>query len=130
MTSTVAPAAFPPNQVEPYQYWARVDRIVDGDTLDVIVELGFEITIKARVRLAGVDAPEIHGVPHSSDEYQAGLKAKRHVEHLAPHQSWVELRTYKSGNREKYGRWIAAVYADGTNIADDLITNGLAEPHT
>lgn len=130
MTSQVAPATYPPNRVDPYQYWARVQRVVDGDTIDVTVELGFEITIKARVRIAGIDAPEMHGVPHTSHEYQAGLKAKQHVEQLAPPQTWVELRTYKARNREKYGRWIAAVYANGTNIADSLINAGLATPHT
>lgn len=126
MNQLVRSAENDPTVVQPYQYWARVERVIDGDTLDLTVELGFETSVKARARLAGVDAPEVYGVRHDSAEYAAGVKAKEFLDQLIPPQSWVEVRTYKSRNREKYGRWICDVFLRGTNVAEELIGRGLA----
>ena len=63
-----------------YRYRAELDRVVDGDTLDVVIDLGFYIRIKERIRLEGVDTPEIYGVPQDSEEYRRGMEAKKYVE--------------------------------------------------
>ena len=54
--------------------------MVDGDTLDVVIDLGFYIKIKERIRLEGLDTPGIYGVPEGSEEYRRGLEAKEYVE--------------------------------------------------
>jgi micrococcal nuclease len=52
-----------------YRYRARLGRVVDGDTIDVLIELGFYVTLRERVRLEGIDTPEIYRVPKDSEEY-------------------------------------------------------------
>ena len=53
-----------------YRYRAEFDWVVDGDTLDVLIDLGFYIRIKERIRHEGVDTPEIYGIPQDSEEYR------------------------------------------------------------
>ena len=72
-----------------YRYRAELDRVVDGDTLDVLIDLGFYIKIKERIRLEGMDTPEIYGVPQDSEEYRRGMEAKE----------YVERRLVENGNR-------------------------------
>ena len=55
-----------------YRYRAELDRVVDGDTLDVVIDLGFYIRIKERIRLEGMDTPEIYGVPPGFGGVQKG----------------------------------------------------------
>lgn len=91
-----------------WTYRARVIRVIDGDTLDLEVDLGFRVYHQVRVRLADVDAPEPRG-----DERERGLEAKAFVEEWAEllrHGSEWPLRiaTAKVG---KYGRWLASVQA-------------------
>ena len=57
-----------------YRYLAELDRVVDGDTLDILIALGFYIRIKERIKLEGVDTPEIYGVPQDSEEYRSRVK--------------------------------------------------------
>ena len=52
-----------------YQYKAKVERIVDGDTIDVVIDLGFKITTNQRIRLAGINTPETYNVKKDSEEY-------------------------------------------------------------
>jgi micrococcal nuclease len=117
-----------PEVICPYQYWARVVRIVDGDTVDLEVSVGFELSMKARFRLLGVDAPEMFGVRHTSDEYTRGVAARDCLQALAPPDSWVEIRTYLSANREKYGRYLCNMYVDGRDLAEQLVAAGVAKP--
>ena len=56
-----------------YRYRAEVGRVVDGDTIDAVIDLGFYIEITERLRLEGLDTPEIHGVAHASEEYKKGI---------------------------------------------------------
>ena len=55
-----------------YRYRAELDRVVDGDTFDVLIDLGFYIRIKERIRLEEVDTPEIYGVPPGFGGVQKG----------------------------------------------------------
>ena len=85
-----------------YEYKAKCINVVDGDTFDFIVELGFHIQTKIRVRLAGINTPEIRGT-----EKEDGLRIKRYVEDILLNKE-VTLRTEKTG---KFGRWITVVLA-------------------
>ena len=114
--------------VNPYQYWGKVVRVVDGDTVDIEVELGFEVKFFGRFRLIGVDTPEIFGVKKSSEEYKQGKKAAEYVESVIPPGTWVEIRTY-AGPREKYGRWLCEIFVDGSNLNQDLIDKGYAQKY-
>jgi len=59
-----------------YNYNARVLRVVDGDTLDLMISLGLHVQVKERCRLLGVNTPETFGVKKGSVEYKAGMSAK------------------------------------------------------
>jgi micrococcal nuclease len=109
-----------------YEYHATVRRVVDGDTLDLRIDLGFTVHVEIRVRLGRVDTPEVHGVKKSSEEYARGKVASEFV------AQWLQeadafgvpiiIRTQKTG---KYGRWIAEVLdTDGVCLNDVLIEKG------
>lgn len=113
-----------------WNYRARVVRVVDGDTLDVEVDLGFRVCTKIRLRLADVDTPEIYGVKKGSAEYEKGAAASQFT------KDWVEenqddghvfIETQKGTG--KYGRWLAVVSpgtGEGPTLNDALIASGHA----
>ena len=85
-----------------YEYRATVDRVVDGDTVDFIIDLGFHIKIKIRGRLEGVDTPE-RGHP---DWAKATAICDQLLTEKAADNEYVTIHTTKTG---KYGRWIVRV---------------------
>ena len=107
-----------------FHYKARVVKIVDGDTIDVDIDLGFGITKRERVRVFGIDAPELH----VKAEALAGIQAKALVVDWVAKYSNVELRTVK--DNDKYGRYLAEVWhPEGGSLADALLRAGLASPY-
>lgn len=96
--------------------WCQIDRVVDGDTLDVTIDLGFSVYSTERVRLAGVDTAEIYGTKKESDEYKLGIEQSQFV------KNWLDdrLTDYpypfiietKKDNRGKFGRYIADIYTE------------------
>ena len=119
-----------------YTYNAKVLRVVDGDTLDLMIDLGFRQFSKQRVRLYGVDTPETFGVKKGSAEWTAGVKAKAFVEHwLATHcPDGVMIKSHdgKQLGQGKYGRWLVHVMPPGSagvvkDLAHELVKNGHAE---
>lgn len=113
--------------INPYQYWAKVIKVIDGDTIDCEVEIGFELTFKARIRLYGIAAPEIYGVKKNSLEYKNGVNSKKYLESLIPKNKWVEITVHQSAKREKYGRWLAVVYDGKVNINNEMVDKKHAE---
>lgn len=106
-----------------YEYRAELERVVDGDTYDFRVDLGFHVSKQIRVRMLGVNTAETYGVKKDTEEYQKGMKEKRFVEDWFSSADDVIIRTEKDG-RGKYGRWLARVY-DGD--PDDEETECLNE---
>lgn len=104
-----------------YEYTAKITKVVDGDTLDLEVDLGFHVWIKQRVRLLGIDTPETHTL--NLKEKELGLKAKSLVEAVAHAAKIIKINTTKS---DKYGRMLVVLTIDGVNINQKLITEGLA----
>jgi endonuclease YncB( thermonuclease family) len=110
-----------------YEYKVKsVDHIVDGDTLDVTVDLGFNISHKIRVRLYGINTPESR--TRDLEEKARGLESKKYFTEVVT--KWVEedllfLHTKKKG---KYGRYLGVLYspAHSTNINDLLVEEGYA----
>ena len=110
-----------------YQYTATVERIVDGDTIDVVIDLGFKITTNQRIRLANINTPETYNVKKDSEEYGRGMEAKIYVEQrISANKHKIVLETNKDVG--KYGRYIGIVrLADSeTTLNDELVKMGLA----
>jgi micrococcal nuclease len=110
-----------------YEYYVRkVENVVDGDTIDVLIDLGFDILFASRVRLAGIDTPESR--TKDLAEKALGLEAKEYLKkHLKDAKS-VVIKTEKMDSSEKYGRILGWVYVDGNTISlnDMMINDGYA----
>lgn len=105
-----------------YEYKAYVDRVVDGDTADFIIDLGFHTFVTKRVRFIGVDAPE-----RFTDK---GKVTKSFVEQKLPVGSTVVIKT-KIDSNDKYGRVLGEIFIDTylESLNKMLINNGLASPY-
>ena len=103
-----------------YTYKAKLDRVVDGDTVDAHIDLGFDITIHKRIRLAGIDTPESR--TRDLEEKARGLASKDRLIELLDGSEFV-LESKEVG---KYGRVLGTLYIDGTNINDTLVDEGFA----
>jgi len=99
-----------------YEYKAKVIKVIDGDTIDVEVDLGWKITIKDRLRLGGIDTPETR--TRDKEEKKKGLEAKQFVIDKIEGKE-VLICTEKQG---KFGRYLADVYYS-TDEAEDFDTN-------
>lgn len=98
-----------------YEYKALVERVVDGDTIDVIIDLGFKTWKKVRVRMEGINTPESR--TRDLEEKKRGLAAKdRLVEILKYNNNECTLKVSGVG---KFGRAIASVYVDTLSPASD-----------
>ena len=111
-----------------YKYKVKVDRIVDGDTIDVVIDLGFKITTNQRIRLQGINTPETYNVKKNSAEYKKGMAAKNFVIQRIEangYEAIVETSKYTG----KYGRYIGVIWlADNTtSLNDELVEKGFAK---
>jgi micrococcal nuclease len=105
-----------------YEYEATVRRWVDGDTVDVDIDLGFGLIYSnQRIRLFGIDAFESR--TRDLEEKKKGLAATEFVNEIAPVGTKIKLKTYKEG---KYGRILGEIYLDGTNLNSLLTEKGHA----
>lgn len=104
------PFGKPADDVDAWRFPARVERVVDGDTLDIVTDLGFNTKKSVRVRLYGVNTNEIYGgVSKDSEEYQAGIEQKQFVEDWVdalPEMEWP-LVAYTKQAIGIYGRYTA-----------------------
>ena len=92
-----------------YEYSCQVKRVVDGDTMDVVLDLGFDILHKCRVRLSGIDTPESR--TRNLDEKARGLLSKAFLKESIKGKK-VVLKTKLKDSRGKFGRVIAEVWAE------------------
>ena len=106
-----------------YTYKAVVAKIVDGDTVDLDIDLGLNMWSKStRIRLLNINTPEVRG-----KEREAGLAAKRFLENVIPRGCGVYIITAKD-KRGKYGRLLGTIYDyTGTNINTLLLEEGHAK---
>jgi micrococcal nuclease len=107
-------------------YVKKVTKVVDGDTIDVEIDLGFDISFSSRVRLAGIDTPESRTADKA--EKALGLEAKAYLKHAIDSSKSVVIKTEKMDSSEKYGRILGWVYLDGDteSINDKMINDGHA----
>ena len=115
------------NAPEAFVYNATLDRIVDGDTFDCVLDLGFDVKLhKQRVRLAGIDTPESRintkRYPERTQEKVMGKAAKERLKELCTGKFKL-----KSLGKGKYGRILGIPYTeDGEDICQKLISEGHA----
>jgi len=116
------------DKLNPWIYNAEVKKVVDGDTFDIIIDLGFDVMKKSRVRLYGVNTPESR--TSNIEEKKLGLAAKEFTDQwLTKAGHWVKIETVIDKN-EKYGRVLAKVWdKDGNCLNTDLVTAGLAKEY-
>jgi len=106
-----------------HEYNAIVRRVVDGDTMDVTLDLGFDILYNNRIRLYGINTPESR--TRDLEEKKLGLAAKDRVKELCPVGSSVIIKTTKEG-RGKYGRILGEIFVGDVNINQQLVAEGHA----
>ncbi|MEP2120006.1 MAG: thermonuclease family protein [Bauldia litoralis] len=111
-----------------YLYRAEVVRVVDGDTIDVDIDLGFYIWIKKqRIRMLDIDAPEMRG-----ESKVAGAAATEYLKTLIDGKEII-LRTSKgkdgADRDDSFGRWLGTVYLDGVDVNQQMIRAGHAVPY-
>jgi len=107
-----------------YEYSCKVERVVDGDTIDVVLDLGFDILHKCRVRLYGIDTPESR--TRNLDEKARGKMAGAYLKEAVDNGTKVVIETKLKDSRGKYGRVLGNVVVDGVNINEAMIENSLA----
>ena len=107
-----------------YEYGCKVNRVVDGDTVDCILDLGFSILHKCRVRLFGIDTPESR--TRDKDEKVRGKLAAKFLKDAIDNGKKVILRTKLKDSKGKYGRVLGEVVVDDININVSMIENYLA----
>jgi len=110
-----------------YHYSAKVTRVVDGDTIDVILDLGFDVSLKARVRFFGIDAPESR--TRDAEEKMRGLESKAYVQNwIDGHDDKVIIET-SIDERGKFGRVLGRVLCPDDEcecLNDDMVEYGYA----
>tara|TARA_R110000787_G_scaffold280759_1_gene391655 strand:- start:60 stop:482 length:423 start_codon:yes stop_codon:yes gene_type:complete len=107
-----------------YEYSCTVDRVVDGDTCDVVLDLGFDILYRCRVRLYGIDTPESR--TRDKDEKVRGKLASAFLQEAMDTGEKVVIETKLKDSKGKFGRVLGNVMVDGININQALVDNYLA----
>jgi micrococcal nuclease len=107
-------------------YVKKVTKVVDGDTIDVDIDLGFDISFSSRVRLAGIDTPESR--TRDLAEKALGLEAKEYLKKALGDAKSVVIKTEKMNSSEKYGRILGWIYVNGDTVSlnDMMINDGYA----
>lgn len=107
-----------------YVYKANIDRVIDGDTVVATIDLGFNVSVKQTLRLAGIDAPETRGRDLTDEQRQAGHDATEHLKWLIGTDP-VSVHTLKD-KTGKYGRYLAVIYSNNVNLNESMIRDGHA----
>ena len=107
-----------------YEYACKVKRVVDGDTVDVILDLGFDVSYSCRVRLYGIDTPESR--TRDKDEKARGKMAGAFLEEAIEDGEKVVIQTKLKDSKGKYGRGLGDVVVDGVNINKLMVKCHLA----
>jgi micrococcal nuclease len=110
-----------------YEYRVKqVIKVLDGDTIDVEIDLGFDISITKRVRLAGIDTPESRTTDKMEKTF--GLESKAKLKQLLDAAKLVVIKTEKPDSTEKFGRVLGWLHIDSSELSvnETLIASGYA----
>ena len=112
---------------DPYIYRIReIHKVVDGDTIDADIDLGFDISLTKRIRLAGVDSPESRTADVNEKKY--GLESKDWLKHRLEFAKDIIIKTELPDSTEKYGRIIGHLFINNEEVSlnNQMITEGYA----
>jgi micrococcal nuclease len=112
---------------DPYVYRIKsITKVVDGDTIDANIDLGFDISLTKRIRLAGIDSPESRTT--NLKEKALGLETKEWLKKTLEDAKDILIKTEKPDSTEKYGRIIGHLYINGeeTSINNQMVAEGYA----
>ena len=108
----------------PYSYRVKsIKKIIDGDTFDCIMDLGFDVLLEARVRMMGIDTPESR--TRDLEEKKFGLLAKEYLIEKLNSKELI-VTTEVDNEKGKFGRILGWVWADGVNINNQMIADHMA----
>ncbi len=103
----------------------RIDKVIDGDTVDAIIDLGFNILIKKRIRLYAINAPETR--TRNKKEKQKGIESKKALTSiLDTHKEKITMQSHGIG---KYGRVIGELFVESDSVSDFMTNEGFAEKY-
>ena len=109
-----------------YEYRCKLRKVVDGDTVDIDVDLGFGVWLQdERVRLYGIDTPESR--TRDLEEKKYGLAAKEYVENFLDDE-WLTLKTKEYDSKGKFGRILGELWRT-SSYADKSLNDYLVEKH-
>ena len=112
---------------DPYIYRIRtISKVVDGDTIDADIDLGFDISLTKRIRLAGIDTPESRTT--NIKEKAMGLESKEWLKHRLEFAKDVLIKTELPDSTEKYGRILGNLYVnnEALSLNQQMIDEGYA----
>jgi micrococcal nuclease len=115
---------------DPYIYRIKeITKVVDGDTIDADIDLGFDISLTKRIRLAGVDTPESR--TSDANEKKYGLQSKEWLKYKVENAKDILIKTELPDSTEKYGRIIGHLFVNDqeTSLNDQMIVEGYAWPY-
>ena len=108
-----------------YTYKIKLDRVIDGDTIDAYIDLGFKVSVKKRIRFMGINTPESR--TRDLEQKQYGLAAKARLKELLEAADTIIVKTaIDKKARGKYGRILGTIYADDINVNEKLLEEGHA----
>jgi len=106
-----------------FEYKAHIVKVYDGDTVTANIDLGFCVILKKqRLRLIGINAPEIRG-----SQRPAGILVRDRLREMILDKD-VIVQTYQD-KKGKYGRWIADIKVDDVSVCETLLSEGLVAPY-
>lgn len=100
-----------------FTYIAIVNKIHDGDTCTVVIDLGFYVTVTENVRFLGINAPELNT--------EAGKRSWAYLNSIMPVGSVIAIKTFSRAG-DKYGRWLAQIEFNGEDINQKMVDSGNA----
>ena len=102
----------------------RVTKVVDGDTIDVVIDMGFDILFKSRVRMFGIDTPESR--TRDLTEKKFGLMSKKYLQDRLKNAKKITIKTHKGEETGKFGRILGEIFCDGENVNQAMCNEGHA----
>ena len=102
----------------------KVTKVIDGDTIDVIIDLGFDIMYKSRVRLFGIDTPESRTRDLVEKKY--GLMSKDFLKDKLKNAEKIVIKTHKGEETGKFGRILGEIFCDNVNVNQQMCDVGHA----
>ena len=115
------------SNIDPYIYRIKsVTKVIDGDTIDADIDLGFDISLTKRIRLAGIDTPESRTT--NLKEKALGLESKEWMKKTLADAKDILIKTELPDSTEKYGRIIGHLFINGqdTSLNNQMIAEGYA----